>query len=238
MSQRVTNNKKRALYVKTLTLKELKRRIGEKMKPTKLKELRKAKGLTLDELALLVGTSKQTISRYEKGIISNIPPERVESLATALDTSPSELMGWDGELTPRTHIGTMPLTVKKLPMLGEIACGEPIYAQEEHESFVSTDGRIDADFCLRAHGDSMIGARIYDGDVVFIRQQSVVNNGEIAAVIINDEATLKRVYYYPDQSKLVLSPENPRYAPLVYVNSELENVKIIGKAVAFQSVIL
>lgn len=208
------------------------------MKPTKLKELRKAKGLTLDELALIVGTSKQTISRYEKGIISNIPPERIESLATALDTSPSELMGWDEELIPRTHLGSIPLTLKKLPMLGEIACGEPIYATEEHESFVSIDGRIDADFCLRAHGDSMIGARIFDGDIVFIRQQNVVNNGEIAAVIINDEATLKRVYYYPDESKLVLSPENPRYAPLVYVNSELESVKIIGKAVAFQSAII
>ena len=84
----------------------------------------------------------------------------------------------------------------------------------------------------------MTGARIYDGDVVFIRSQSSVDNGEIAAVIINDEATLKRVYYYPTEGKLVLSPENPRYAPLVYVGRELDSVKIIGKAVAFQSVVL
>ena len=197
------------------------------MKPTKLKELRKSKGLTLDELAIIVGTSKQTISRYEKGIISNIPPEKVESLATALDTTPSELMGWDDEPAPKMKSVGIPLVAKKLPMLGEIACGEPIYASEEHESFVSADGRIDADFCLRAHGDSMIGARIFDGDIVFIRQQSVVNNGEIAAVIINDEATLKRVYFYPEEGKLILSPENPRYAPLVYVKSELDNVKPI-----------
>ena len=147
-------------------------------------------------------------------------------------------MGWDEELTPKIPNVGIPITVKNLPILGEIACGEPIYAREEHESFVSTDGRIDADFCLRAHGDSMIGARIYDGDVVFIRQQSIVNNGEIAAVIINDEATLKRVYYYPNEGKLILTPENPRYAPLVYVGGELNSVKIIGKAVAFQSVIV
>ena len=204
----------------------------------KLKSLRKAKKMTQDELAAALGTSKQTISRYEKGIIANVPPEKVVSLATALDTTPTELMGWDEELTPKIPNVGIPITVKNLPILGEIACGEPIYAREEYESFVSTDARIDADFCLRAHGDSMIGARIYDGDVVFIRQQSIVNNGEIAAVIINDEATLKRVYYYPNEGKLILTPENPRYAPLVYVGGELNSVKIIGKAVAFQSVIV
>ena len=84
----------------------------------------------------------------------------------------------------------------------------------------------------------MIGARIYDGDLVFIREQDSVDNGEIAAVIINDEATLKRVYYYPNESKLVLSPENPKYPPFVYIKEELNSIKIIGKAVAFQSVII
>ena len=81
----------------------------------------------------------------------------------------------------------------------------------------------------------MIGARIYDGDIVFIKSQSAVNNGEIAAVIISDEATLKRVYFYPDEGKLILSAENPKYAPLVYMNDELNTIKIIGKAIAFQS---
>ena len=83
----------------------------------------------------------------------------------------------------------------------------------------------------------MIGARIYDGDLVFIREQYTVDNGEIAAVIINDEATLKRVYYYPEEAKIILSPENPKYAPLVYINEELNSIKILGKAVAFQSII-
>lgn len=204
----------------------------------KLKALRKSKGLTLDELALLVGTSKQTIHRYENGIITNIPPSRVESLATALGTTPSELMGWsfEGEFTGYENI--VPISIKRLPILGEIACGKPIYAEEDHESFAAVDSNLDADFCLRAHGDSMVGARINDGDIVFIRSQSSVDNGEIAAVIINDEATLKRVYFYPDEGKLVLSPENPKYAPLVYINEELNTIKIIGKAVAFQSTIV
>ena len=207
------------------------------MKSSKLKELRKSKGMTLDELAEIVGTSKQTIHRYENGIITNVPPEKVESLAIALGTTPQELMGWEDEPAV-TYKNVMPVSVKQLPVLGDIACGMPIYAEERHESFVNVADKLDADFCLKAHGDSMTGARIYDGDVVFIRSQSSVDNGEIAAVIINDEATLKRVYYYPNEGKLVLSPENPRYAPLVYVGRELEAVKIIGKAVAFQSIIL
>ena len=202
---------------------------------SKLKELRKKAGLTLDKLAEMVGTSKQTIHRYENGTITNIPPKRIEELANALGTTPSELMGWESKAIPTDVHGIMPITVKKLPMLGEIACGEPIYAEEDRESFMTVDEGLDADFCLKANGDSMIGARIYDGDIVFIRQQDSVDNGEIAAVIINDEATLKRVYYYPEEGKLVLNPENPRYAPLVYVNEELNRIKILGKAVAFQS---
>lgn len=200
----------------------------------KLHTLRKQRGLTLDELAERVGTSKQTIHRYENGTIANIPKSKVESLARALGVTPSELMGWteygEGEF--------MPLTAKRLPILGEIACGKPIYATEEHECYVTAGDGLDADFCLRAHGDSMVGARIMDGDIVYIRSQSQVDNGEIAAVIIEDEATLKRVYFYPEEGKLVLSPENPRYAPLVYLRDELNAIKIIGKAVAFQSAII
>jgi repressor LexA len=145
-------------------------------------------------------------------------------------------MGWDSGASAGR--GILPISVKRLPLLGDIACGEPIYASEEHDSFISTDIGLDADFCLRAHGDSMVGARIYDGDIVFIKAQDSVDNGEIAAVIINDEATLKRVYYYPDDSKLILSAENPRYAPFVFVGDELNEIKILGKAVAFQSNIM
>ncbi len=202
---------------------------------SRLKSLRKEKRMTLDELAARVGTSKQTIHRYENGIITNIPHEKIESLATALGVTPADLMGWEYN---STFNNIVPISIKRLPILGAISCGEPQYANEEHESFAAADRHIDADFCLIASGDSMTGARIFDGDIVFIRSQNSVDNGEIAAVIINDEATLKRVYYYPDEGKLILNPENPKYAPLVYIGNELNSIKIIGKAVAFQSAVV
>jgi len=139
-------------------------------------------------------------------------------------------MGWSEGNAAGSH--------RALPMLGEISCGEPIYIISEHDNYVAANSDLGADFCLRAHGDSMVGARIYDGDIVFIRRQDYVENGEIAAVAIDDEATLKRVYYYPDESKIILMPENPKYAPIVYINEELQSVKILGKAVAFQSTVV
>ena len=204
----------------------------------KIKELRKERGLTLEELAKRIGTSKQNVHRYESGVVTNIPHERIEALAEALGVMPSELMGWESRENSSFYNNIdaiKPIRTKKIPILGKIACGEPIYAEEEYEGFTSADADLDADFCLRACGDSMIGARIHDGDIVFIRAQDSVDNGQIAAVIINDEATLKRVYYFPEESKLVLSPENPSFAPLVYVGEELNSIKIIGKAVAFHS---
>jgi repressor LexA len=98
-----------------------------------------------------------------------------------------------------------------------------------------TAAETTADFCLTAKGDSMIGARIYDGDEVFIQQTDMVNNGEIAAVVVDNEATLKRVYYYPEDEKLILTAENPAFAPMVFVGEELADIRILGRAVAFQS---
>ncbi len=204
-----------------------------------LRTIRKERGMTLEELAQRIGTSKQTVQRYESGVIANVPRERVEAMAAVLGVTPSALMGWDGaEELSRRYDGIAPLRIRTLPVLGEIACGKPIYAEQAYEGYAAADDRLDADFCLRTTGDSMIGARIFDGDIVFIRRQSEVDNGEIAAVAIGDEATLKRVYYYPERQKLVLSPENPKYEPLVFIGEELAGIKILGKAVAFQSRIL
>ncbi len=203
----------------------------------KIKEMRKKCGMTLEELASALGICKQTVHRYETGAISNIPKEKVEALAKTLGTTPSELLGWDTGKSIFDYENIHPINTKKLPILGDIACGEPVYAEEEYGSFATVSDGIDADFCLRAHGDSMTGARIFDGDIVFIRSQNSVDNGEIAAVIIGDEATLKRVYYYPEENKLILSPENARYAPLFYTGDELDKIKIIGKAVSFHSLV-
>lgn len=123
----------------------------------------------------------------------------------------------------------------KLPFLGSVACGEPIYVDEDRESYIMVGTDIHADFCLQCKGDSMINARIHDGDIVFVRKQDIVNNGEIAVVIIDDEATLKRFYYYKEQNMVILRPENNKYQDIVLTGEELEKVKVIGKAVAFQS---
>ena len=90
-------------------------------------------------------------------------------------------------------------------------------------------------FALRCKGDSMINARINDGDIVYIKEQPTVENGQIAAVLIDGEATLIRVYYYPEKETLILKAENTKYDDFIYTGTELEAVKIIGKAVGFYS---
>ena len=131
----------------------------------------------------------------------------------------------------------MPRTYK-VPLLGTIACGEPILAQENIDTYVNVPDDIKCDFTLRCKGDSMIGARIYDGDIVYIRQQPDVENGEIAAVLIDGietEATLKRVY--KGDGQITLMAANEKYGPYVYVGDDINRVRIIGKAVAFTSMI-
>ena len=201
-----------------------------------IKYYRKKAGLTLEEAARMIGTTNATLSRYESNQITNIPSSTIEALAHAFKCRPADLMGWTVmEHTLNDFDNIRPIELKKFPLLGEIACGEPIWAEEDHETYYEASANIKADFCLVAKGDSMINARINDGDVVFIKKQSIVDNGDIAAVIIDNEATLKRWFYYPDKQKLVLNPENSKYPPLVYVGEELNTIRCLGKAVCFMS---
>ena len=210
----------------------------------KIYKLRTERGMTQDELARRLGyRSRSSIAKIESGE-RDVPRRMIGELAKALDTDPAGLMGWgapeedssgSGFEALAERYGLMPVAKKSFPMLGEIACGEPIFASEDRETFVTADSGIDADFCLRAKGDSMAGARIHDGDIVFVKSMPIVENGDIAAVIIDDEATLKRVYYYPDKAKLILTPENPRYEPFVFTGEELNSIRILGKAVGFMS---
>ena len=202
-------------------------------KGERIRARRRELGLTLEEVALAAETSKQTVQRYENGVIENIPDVRLEAIARALGTTPAYLMGWEETVMP--HPDLRPLRRRAVPLLGKIACGEPIYAEEDFCGYELAGEGVEADFCLRATGDSMIGARIHDGDIVFVKSCDVLENGEIGVVVIGDEATLKRVYYDRAGQKLILTPENPRYAPLVFSGEELATVKILGKAVAFQS---
>lgn len=204
--------------------------IGER-----IKKRREKLGMSQQELAELVGYDTRTaISKIENNA-NGMTQSKLVAVARALRTTPAYLMGWEEEAPTISIPGAFEIKTKRVPLLGSIACGEPLYAEEEWGEYVLTDEALNCDFALRATGDSMTGARINDGDVVFVRKQSTVNNGEIAVVLIGDEATLKRVQYYPDKKRLVLYPENPAYAPLVFVNEELEEVRILGKAVAFQS---
>lgn len=205
----------------------------------KIHELRMQKGMTLEELGNIVGVGKSTVRKWENGIIANMKRDKILKVSVALGVSPAYLMGWeestDEEIISLNNVH--PIELKRFPMLGEIACGVPKYTNEDRESYVMAGTNINADFCLRASGDSMVGARILDGDIVFIRKQDMVENGEIAAVVVNNdsEATLKRLYYYPDKGVLILKPENPAYEDLIFSGNELNQVHVLGKAMAFQS---
>ena len=204
----------------------------------RIKEIRKAKKITAKTLADYVNVAESTMSLYENG--KREPDfDTLSKIAFYLEVSIDYLLG-NSDITTRDDSFSLPanifpITRKRFPLVGEIACGAPKFADEDHETYVEASADIKADFCLTAKGDSMIGARIQDGDVVFIREMPMVNNGEIAAVIIDNEATLKRVYYYPDKAKLILNPENPAYEPLVYIGEELNQIRILGKAVCFMS---
>ena len=202
-------------------------------------------GYSYPELSKITGISKSSLQRYATGETKKIPINCIEEIAKATHTSAKWLMGWeeksnngsDLSLLMEKYDNIKPIKLKRFPMLGEIACGEPVFADEDKEHYVMADMDIHADFCLTAKGDSMINARIYEGDIVFIKEMPIVENGDIAAVIIDDEATLKRVYYYPNDNMLQLVAENPKYKPLIYQGEELNHIRILGKAVYFMSAV-
>ncbi len=203
----------------------------------KIYNLRIQKGLTLEELGNMVGVGKSTVRKWENGMIANMKRDKILKVSEALNTTPAYLMGWEEEEKIISLDNLYQIELKRFPMLGEIACGKPKYANEDRESYVMAGTNIKADFCLKAKGDSMIGARIHDGDIVFIRKQDIVDNGEIAAVVVNNdnEATLKRFYYYAEKCMVILKAENPAYEDLIFTNNEIDNFHVLGKAVAFQS---
>lgn len=201
-----------------------------------MKQRRLELSLTMADVAKAVGVSEATVSRWESGNISDMRHSRIVALANVLKISPSVIMGWeDDNIYEYDNIIPMP-KMKKIPLLGTIACGEPILAQENIECDVNIPDDINADFALRCKGDSMVDARILDGDIVYIRQQPTVNNGDIAAVLIGDEATLKRVYISGDTVTLVAC--NSKYQPFVYSGEQLNDVRILGKAVYFTSKVM
>lgn len=210
----------------------------------RLKILRKEANLSQEELAKKIGVSKSSVNMYERG--EREPGfETLEAIADCFNADIDFLLGksdcknryeWAKckavQIPTATNIIPMP-EAKSIPLVGKIACGTPITATENLEGYIKIPAQLEADFALVCRGDSMVGARIMDGDFVAIRQQPDVDDGDIAAVLIDDEATLKRVYKMP--GRLVLRAENPRYAPIDLSGAELDAVRILGKAVYFIS---
>jgi len=192
------------------------------------------RGMTQADLATKLGISKSVVSEWKKGK-SRAYMKKLPEIADVLGVTPAYLLQGDEWSRPMpSNVVELPYT-KRVPLVGTIACGEPILAVENVVDFVNVPLNVNADMALVCKGDSMTGARIMDGDVVYIRQQPEVENGEIAAVLIGDEATLKRVFIKGNH--VILAPCNPAYDVMVYTGDEVEQVHIIGKAVAFTSTV-
>lgn len=205
----------------------------------RLRQLRVSKDLSQSEFGKMIKVSKSSVNMYERG--EREPKfETLERIADFFNVDMDYLLG-KTDIVNRVHWPSLPSSIlplpetKKIPIIGTIACGAPILAQEHIEDYADMPTNIHADFALLCKGDSMINARIFDGDVVYVRQQKVVENGEIAAVLIDNEATLKRVRLFEDH--IVLEPENPHYRPLAFWGEEMNDIQILGKAVAFTSTV-
>ena len=200
-----------------------------------IKKYRIRNGMTQDELAKKAGyTDRSSIAKIERGDV-NLPQSKIILIANALGVEAGTLMGNMG-IVDTDSVPTFPnlgaVTTRSFPVLGSVSCGMPVLMAEEHEVQISADIDIKADFILFAKGDSMIGARIHDGDIVFVRRQMTVENGQIAVVAIDNEATLKRFYRYSDL--IVLRAENPSYPDIEIRPSDGKEVHILGLAIRVQ----
>jgi len=211
---------------------------------SRIKELRTELGLSQRALAVELKISASSIGMYEIGH-RDPDSETLEAIADYFNVDMDYLYGksdvknkyawWksvSASVNPYEASNIIPMPkMNKIPLLGTIACGTPITAVENIEEEIDIPEHIHADFALRCKGDSMIGADIRNGDIVYIRQTPEVNDGQIAAVLIEDEATLKRVYYDKPANQITLIAENTSVRPMVYTGEALEHIKILGRAV-------
>ena len=198
---------------------------------SRIREYREREDLTLAEMAQMTGVPAQTLNRYELG--KRAPKIDVAvQIAERLGVNPLWLQGYDVPVLTGVPDGFDPVPdTYTVPRVGAIACGTPIIAEQNIETYDAVPNRIRCDFTLVCKGDSMVGAGIEDGDVVYIRQQPEVENNEIAAVMIDGEATLK--YFKRVGDMVLLSPANREYEPIIVSGENLGKLKIVGKAVGF-----
>ncbi len=199
--------------------------LGSRMRDARLRQ-----DLTLEQVGEKAGVSRATIQRYEKGVISNIPSDRIEAIARALDVTPSYLMGWDDTGYGDEQEDLRIKYQNTIPVLGRIAAGTPILAEENYDERISL-GDLRADFALRVSGDSMTGSDIFEGDIAFIKKTETLENREIGAILIDDEATLKRFTRIGDQILLEATNPTTKGWPRVYKDYQLDDIKILGRLV-------
>ena len=200
----------------------------------KIKTLRENRNLSQTEVASKIGVSKQNLFKYENDIVQNIPTKYIERLANLFDVSPGYIMGWQDE-SGKAILDKIPginvtKNLIKVPILGHIQCGMPVLSEANYEGYFKLDPDLcEADFSLVADGDSMIDANIHDGDTVFFKETPDVESGTIAAVLLDDETTLKKVVKMDDM--LILQPANDNYKPILIKDGDYSNVMILGRMV-------
>lgn len=200
-----------------------------------IKRLREKYSLSQKELGLIAGVSDKAVSTWEQGL-KEPRMGAIQKIADHFGLKKSNIIedgGLDNPSVPAFfHTDLIPAKYRKYKVLGNIACGSPIEAIETHEEYIETELNIKADYVLQCQGDSMINARIFNGDYVFIKEQPVVENGEIAAVLMDDTVTLKRFYRHDEY--IELRAENPMYKPIIIHETDFDSIRVIGKAVACQ----
>lgn len=199
----------------------------------RIKMLRTRQGWSQEELGQKLGVKNAAVYKYENGLVVNLKRTTIQKLADLFGVTPAYLMGFeDAPAVPDPPAGFEPIpATKRIPIVGAIACGRPITAEENVEGYTEAPADYRADFCLRCHGDSMIDVGIVEGDLVYIKSQPEVENGQIAAVLIDGEATLKR--FYRSGNVVTLVAENRAYPPIVLTGSQLDELTIEGRAVGF-----
>ena len=200
---------------------------------TNIKKLRTGANLSQAELGKIAGVTDKAVSTWEAGI-KTPRMGAVEKMAAYFGVPKSAILddAYPSSAPIPPGFEPLPKTVKR-PLVGNIACGEPITAEENIEDYVDVPENVQCDFCLRCKGDSMIDAGIHDGDVVYIHITPQVENGQIAAVRIDGEATLKRFLRNEETPTMTLLAANRNFAPLVYTGPILETVHVEGKAVGY-----
>ena len=199
----------------------------------KVRKRRNELGWSQEELALKMGyKSRVSVNKIECG--RPVSQKIIYRLSQALGVTPGYLMGWEDDQPQPQPLPANSIPVKRVqvPMLGGIAAGEPILADQQYDTYVEADADLDCTYALRVDGDSMEPTVRY-GDIVFIRQQEDVDDGRIAAVLVDDSATLKRVYHIPNGLQL-LSDNAAKYPPRAVTFEDYDCIRILGLAVAFK----